>query len=44
MKQASADRDPANSGYGHAEEMAGKVTGCQGMRDEGAASAAQKKQ
>ncbi|KAL1644773.1 hypothetical protein SLS58_004238 [Diplodia intermedia] len=38
MKQASADRDPATSGYGRVEEMAGKVTGCEGMQQEGAAS------
>lgn len=42
MKQASADRDPASSGYGRAEEIAGKVTGCEGMREEGAASAERK--
>ncbi|GME23162.1 uncharacterized protein LTHEOB_9173 [Neofusicoccum parvum] len=44
MKQASADRDPASSGYGKAEEIAGRVTGCEGMKEEGAASAAAKQQ
>ncbi|KAF4307231.1 hypothetical protein GTA08_BOTSDO05075 [Botryosphaeria dothidea] len=39
MKQASANRDPASSGYGKAEELAGRVTGCEGMEKEGAASA-----
>ncbi|EKG19410.1 hypothetical protein MPH_03273 [Macrophomina phaseolina MS6] len=38
MKQASANRDPANSGYGKVEEVAGRVTGCEGMEKEGAAS------
>lgn len=35
MKAASANRD-ANSGYGKIEEVAGKVTGCEGMGKEGA--------
>ncbi|TKA71733.1 hypothetical protein B0A55_08536 [Friedmanniomyces simplex] len=38
MKQASAQRDPATSGYGKVEEMAGKVAGCEGMESEGAQS------
>jgi uncharacterized protein YjbJ (UPF0337 family) len=38
MKAASADRDPQRDGYGKAEEIAGKVTGCEGMENEGAAS------
>jgi len=38
MKQASANRDPATSGYGKVEEMAGKMTGCEGMESEGAQS------
>ncbi|KAK0620427.1 hypothetical protein B0T14DRAFT_406852, partial [Immersiella caudata] len=40
MKAATQNRDPAASGYGKAEELAGKLTGCEGMRQEGAASAA----
>ncbi|KAL2146957.1 hypothetical protein VTI28DRAFT_1684 [Corynascus sepedonium] len=40
--QAAAERrgDPAKAGYGRAEEMAGRLTGCEGMRHEGAASRA----
>ncbi len=38
MKQASEGRDPAQSGFGKAEEIAGKITGCEGMQEEGAAS------
>ena len=38
MKQASANRDPQQSGYGRAEEIAGKMTGCEGMEQEGAES------
>lgn len=38
MKAASKDRDPAKDGYGKVEEVAGKITGCEGMKDEGAAS------
>ncbi|KAK0263553.1 hypothetical protein B0A54_00911 [Friedmanniomyces endolithicus] len=38
MKQASANRDPATSGYGKVEEMAGKMTGREGMESEGAQS------
>jgi uncharacterized protein YjbJ (UPF0337 family) len=38
MKQAGENRD-SSQGYGKAEEMAGKVTGCEGMQKEGAASA-----
>ncbi|KAF2145595.1 uncharacterized protein K452DRAFT_295201 [Aplosporella prunicola CBS 121167] len=38
MKAASENRDPATSGYGRAEELAGKVAGCEGMEREGAAS------
>lgn len=37
MKAASANRD-ANAGYGKIEEVAGKVTGCEGMEKEGAQS------
>ncbi|KAK4543684.1 hypothetical protein LTR36_005329 [Oleoguttula mirabilis] len=35
MKQASANRDPSQSGFGKVEEMAGKMTGCEGMEKEG---------
>lgn len=37
MKQAGENRDPSQ-GYGKAEELAGKATGCEGMEKEGAAS------
>ena len=39
MKAASANRDPSTDGYGKVEEMAGRVTGCEGMEKEGNASA-----
>ncbi|PNY28104.1 Uncharacterized protein TCAP_01970 [Tolypocladium capitatum] len=39
MQKAGEQRDPAH-GYGRVEEMAGKVTGCEGMQKEGAASKA----
>lgn len=38
MKAASANRDPQTDGYGKVEEVAGKVTGCEGMVQEGAES------
>lgn len=38
MKAASENRDPATQGYGKVEEVAGKVTGCEGMEKEGASS------
>lgn len=38
MKQASANRDPAQSGFGKTEEMAGKLMNCEGMEKEGAES------
>ena len=38
MKQASANRDPQQSGYGKVEQMAGKAVGCEGMEEEGAQS------
>lgn len=38
MKAASEGRDPASSGFGSAEETAGKLVGCEGMKEEGAAS------
>lgn len=37
MQQAGEQRD-SSQGYGKAEEMAGKMTGCEGMKDEGAQS------
>ncbi|KAL7944190.1 hypothetical protein V8C42DRAFT_345966 [Trichoderma barbatum] len=37
MRKAAEKRD-ANQGYGKAEEWAGKLTGCEGMQKEGAAS------
>jgi uncharacterized protein YjbJ (UPF0337 family) len=39
MKAASQNRDPATDGYGKVEEMAGKLSGCEGMEKEGAMSA-----
>ncbi|KAK4197992.1 hypothetical protein QBC40DRAFT_284570 [Triangularia verruculosa] len=42
LNQAAQNRDPATSGYGKVEELAGKLTGCEGMRREGAASAGSK--
>ncbi|KXT11720.1 hypothetical protein AC579_6971 [Pseudocercospora musae] len=35
MKAASANRDPSQSGFGKAEEIAGKAVGCEGMEREG---------
>lgn len=37
MKRAGENRD-LSQGYGKAEEIAGKVTGCEGMQKEGAES------
>ena len=37
MQKAGEKRD-ATHGYGKAEELAGKWTGCEGMQKEGAAS------
>ncbi|KAI4743915.1 hypothetical protein E4T50_05671 [Aureobasidium sp. EXF-12298] len=39
MKAASENRDPATDGYGKVEEVAGKLSGCEGMEKEGAMSA-----
>ncbi|KAK0736144.1 hypothetical protein B0T21DRAFT_411340 [Apiosordaria backusii] len=44
LNKATQNRDPATSGYGKAEEIAGKLTGCEGMKREGAASAAKPNQ
>ncbi|KAK3053375.1 hypothetical protein LTR09_005544 [Extremus antarcticus] len=41
MKAASQNRDPNASGFGKAEEMAGKAVGCEGMESEGAQSKTQ---
>ncbi|KAK1765910.1 hypothetical protein QBC33DRAFT_560347 [Phialemonium atrogriseum] len=38
LRAATENRDPAASGYGKAEEVAGRLTGCEGMKKEGAAS------
>lgn len=38
LQKASEGRDPAASGYGSVEETAGKITGCEWMKKEGAAS------
>jgi uncharacterized protein YjbJ (UPF0337 family) len=38
MKAAGEARDPASQGYGKVEEVAGKITGCEGMQQEGVAS------
>ncbi|KAI9655328.1 MAG: hypothetical protein M1821_005475 [Bathelium mastoideum] len=38
MKAASEGRDPQSQGFGKVEEVAGKVAGCEGMEQEGAAS------
>ncbi len=38
MQAAVENRDPTKAGYGRAEEIAGKLTGCEGMKQEGAAS------
>jgi hypothetical protein len=38
MQEASKNRDPAQDGFGKPEEIAGKLTGCEGMKEEGAAS------
>lgn len=37
MRKAEEKRDPSQ-GYGKIEELAGKATGCEGMKHEGAAS------
>ncbi|KAF2094666.1 hypothetical protein NA57DRAFT_45886 [Rhizodiscina lignyota] len=38
MKSANESRDPAKSGFGSVEQTAGTLTGCEGMKEEGAAS------
>lgn len=37
MRKASEQRDPTQ-GYGKVEQVAGNLTGCEGMQKEGAAS------
>lgn len=38
MRAVAEKRDAASSGYGRVEEVAGQITGCDGMKQEGAAS------
>ncbi|KAK6071617.1 hypothetical protein SCUP234_05319 [Seiridium cupressi] len=38
MKAAGEARDASTQGYGKAEQIAGNLTGCEGMQQEGAAS------
>lgn len=38
MKEAGEKRDASTQGYGKAEELAGKLAGCEGMKQEGAES------
>ncbi|KAK2599144.1 hypothetical protein QQS21_005405 [Conoideocrella luteorostrata] len=38
MKEAGEKRDASTQGYGKAENLAGKLVGCDGMKQEGAAS------
>ncbi|KAH6888422.1 hypothetical protein B0T10DRAFT_488146 [Thelonectria olida] len=42
LKHAGEQRNASTQGYGRLEEVAGKVTGCQGMQREGAASSPKK--
>ncbi|KAM7207186.1 hypothetical protein V8F20_002452 [Naviculisporaceae sp. PSN 640] len=39
LKAAAEARDSEGKGYGHVEEVAGKWTGCEGMKEEGKISA-----
>lgn len=39
LKAAAELRDAEGKGYGHVEEVAGKWTGCEGMKEEGKISA-----
>lgn len=41
MKKAGEQRDPSQ-GYGKVEEVAGRLTGCEGMEREGQASVQKK--
>ncbi|KAK4188470.1 hypothetical protein QBC35DRAFT_382637 [Podospora australis] len=38
LQAVAENRDRQSKGFGHAEEVAGKWTGCEGMKKEGAAS------
>ncbi|KAK2056365.1 hypothetical protein LY76DRAFT_595244 [Colletotrichum caudatum] len=38
MKAAGQQRDPTTQGYGKVEQVAGEALGCDGMKQEGAAS------
>ncbi|KJZ71359.1 hypothetical protein HIM_09242 [Hirsutella minnesotensis 3608] len=38
MRRASEHRDPQSQGLGKAEELAGKMVGCEGMEKEGSIS------
>lgn len=38
MKHASEHRDPNKDGFGKSEEIAGRLTGCEGMKKEGVES------
>ncbi|KAG6007689.1 hypothetical protein E4U21_005650 [Claviceps maximensis] len=38
MKEAAEKRDASTQGYGKVEELAGKLAGCDGMKQEGAES------
>lgn len=38
MKAASEGRDASTQGYGKVEQIAGNLTGCEGMQQEGVAS------
>ncbi|KAK0732072.1 hypothetical protein B0H67DRAFT_597759 [Lasiosphaeris hirsuta] len=42
LQAATENRNPETQGYGKAEEIAGRVTGCQGMRNEGVKSQGKK--
>lgn len=39
LKAATEARESAGKGYGRVEEVAGKLTGCEGMKEEGKISA-----
>lgn len=39
IKNASQNRNPETDGWGKTEEIAGRAVGCEGMQQEGAASA-----
>ncbi|KAK4227421.1 hypothetical protein QBC38DRAFT_364213 [Podospora fimiseda] len=39
LQQVAEQRDPKRDGFGKVEEIAGRVTGCGGMKEEGSVSA-----